>query len=243
MCIVLLTLYKLFWKTHPHFSEDTEAQESDMICHGSHTRLGEGRAWLQVQVELTWKPTVLIPASSTSNVRTQRSKSVCLSVCLSLSLSLSRGAAWTGAPHILSGSTDLAGGAAPRWGWVPPGTALCFFPTGSRRGKTGKDERGREEVPQASAPFGTINPTGCPGRGIPCGWHPLCNHALRLGPKTPCWGSSPGPNCHHTPQSGTKPTPFTYSNCYILVSHIKGLPIKGHGMSPVRMWVLIVTTG
>lgn len=41
------------WDPHPHFSEDTEAQESDMICHGSYTRLGEGRAWLQVQVELT----------------------------------------------------------------------------------------------------------------------------------------------------------------------------------------------
>lgn len=72
--------------------------------------------------------------------------------------------------------------------------------------------------------------------------HPLWGHALRQGQKGSSCSSSTGLNGHCIPQSGTKWTPFKYSNCYILMNHLKGLPIKGWGTSPIRIWVPGVMT-
>lgn len=133
-------------------------------------------------------------------------------------------------PHILSGSTDLAAGTALGGVQDPPSHSpwrvLCsFFKPESHRGKTGGGIR--RELLQTFPPFRTwkINPTGCPGCRIPSTRHPLRGGALRQGLKGSCWSSSVGPNCHYIPQSGTKQTPFKYFSCYILMNHLKGLPI------------------
>lgn len=139
-------------------------------------------------------------------------------------------------------NTDLAGG--PVLGSIQgpsfhsPVMVLCSFlkPESYR----GKDRRHKEG---ASPGFSTFQNLENKSNRLPRTQGPAPSEALLWGrAERTFWSSSTGPNCHCILQSGMKLTPFRYSNCFILRNHLKGFPIKGHGMSSVRISVLVVTT-
>lgn len=147
-----------------------------------------------------------------------------------------------GGPWCPQASTDLAGGSVGEQTWPSIQVSingLYFLQPESHSGKDGRDEEG------ASPGFSTFQNLENKFHRLPRMQDPLhltLPEAVPLGKGRkhhPKQFNRPELSLH--PQSGMKLAPFRYFNCFILMNHLKGLPIKSHGKSFVRIAVPVVT--
>lgn len=152
-----------------------------------------------------------------------------------------RGAAWPGGPWCPEASTDPAGGLPGADSAIHPGLHwwfVLFFTAGEAQ------EKGWEGWKGDSPGFSTF-------QNLENKFHrlPRMQDPLHL---TPPEAALLGRGRKHHPKQFNRPelslhlpiwyktSPFRYSNCFILMNHLKGFPFKNHGKSSVRIALPVV---